>query len=30
MNVKAKPDVIIQAFKETLEAKLGLQLKELG
>jgi nanoRNase/pAp phosphatase (c-di-AMP/oligoRNAs hydrolase) len=30
MNVPARPEVIIQAFKETLAAKLDLQLKELS
>jgi len=30
MNVHAKPDVVVQKFKETLEGKLNLQLKELS
>jgi nanoRNase/pAp phosphatase (c-di-AMP/oligoRNAs hydrolase) len=30
MNVKAKPEVVLQKVKETIERKLGLQLKELS
>jgi hypothetical protein len=29
MNVPAKPDAVVQAFKDFVEARLGITLKEI-